>query len=270
MSGQQDWRIGTNGEDYLLHRDKQLAVADRRPVIRRGADLVGPGIGAGAVRLDDLNNLLGTFNGYYSSVPGALNAPDAHLPVGQRESFVGYVVSDPELGGRQVFTGLTSGTEYSRTFYRSPTDPEALGWSPWSGQRILPSAEGFDKVDTTVQVNLSVMLAAPALNVIGEPGIYERSEAGVRINKPGVYTGMIQVGDLAGSTVANLFVYLPRGGTTTMIGHLNVPLAQTFYIPFTVSATDSNQGFSVVGYHNSAQQRDMWWRFSCTRLGDAT
>lgn len=121
-----DWRIPTDAATYLSHQQKRTNFAERRPVIRRASDLVGPGIGAHAVRLTDYNNLLSTFNGYYSSAPETTNAP----PGG--EAFVGYVISDAELGGLQVFTGLTTGTEYRRTFTRNPTDPELITWGSWA------------------------------------------------------------------------------------------------------------------------------------------
>jgi len=121
----QNWRTDIDAGDYFGQQKKTLAMADRRPVIRRAADLVGPGIGANTVRITDYNNLLATFNGFYSSASGADNAPNAD------ENFVGYVVSDAEFGGRQVFTGLTSGATYSRLFNRSLADPELIGWSAW-------------------------------------------------------------------------------------------------------------------------------------------
>lgn len=127
----ENWRTETRAEDYFLHRQKKLDLADRRPVIRTASDLVGPGIGAFATRLDDFNNLLATFNGFYSAAADATNAPDAALPT-TAEPFVGFVVSDAELGGLQVFTGLDTGTEYRRTFLRSPIDPESINWGLWA------------------------------------------------------------------------------------------------------------------------------------------
>lgn len=127
MSNVQNWRTETNATDYFGQQKKQLQVADRRPVIRRASDLVGPGINTYAIRIDDFNNLLATFNGFYSALAGAFNAPNTE------ENFVGHVASDAELGGVQVFTGLTSGFTYTRLFNRSPADPELIGWTGWVG-----------------------------------------------------------------------------------------------------------------------------------------
>ncbi len=125
MSDSENWRIGQDAKDYFLHTQKKLDLADRRPVIRNSLDLVGPGIGALAVRIEDYNALLVTFNGYYSSAPGAANAPNTTDP------FVGYVISDGELGGIHVFTSLLSGDEYRRVFVRSPGDSEVISWGAW-------------------------------------------------------------------------------------------------------------------------------------------
>lgn len=263
--GTQGWREETDAGDYFLHQQKQLQVADRRPVIKKGSDLVGPGIAANAVRITDFDNLLATFNGYYSAAPGALGAPNT------TEAFVGFVISDATLGGRQVFTGLTSGIEYSRTFTRSPVDPEALGWSNWTGQRILPSlSSGTDTTLTTVNSGVATVLVAPSVSVIGEPGVYDRSDAGVRVYKQGVYTGDIHVGStLSGVTGGQLFFYRPDGNQTIMLGQTGVAFDNTVRIPFTCWATDGLQGFSLLVYHTSGADRDFWYRISITRVGDA-
>lgn len=124
MSNEENWRTTTDAGDYFGKQNKKLAVADRRPVIRKPSDLVGPGIGAAAIRIDDFNNVLATYNGYYASVDGALNAPAAG-------SFVGITVMDSELGGVQQFDSLSSGLNYRRRFLRNPSDPESISWGAW-------------------------------------------------------------------------------------------------------------------------------------------
>lgn len=259
---EQNWRTEVKAEDYFAHAKKAAQITERRPVPRT-SDLVGPGIGATAVRITDYNDLLATFNGFFSSAPGAAGAPNA------TEAFVGNVFSDAELGGVQTFTGLTSGTEYRRSFTRSPIDPETIGWGEWRGQRIPPTAQGYSVNLTSVADGELAVLAAPALVTIGEPGIYEASSAGVRILKQGVYTGSIQVGDENFDTIAGLSVYRPNGDTTSEIYRANVPLSNTVHIPFTVWATDELQGFSVLASHAEGSSRTLWWRFNCTRIGDA-
>lgn len=125
----QNWRVEVDAEDYFGHQRKQLNIADRRPVIRRPSDLVGPGIAQAAVRIEDFNELLVTYNGFFSAAEGATNAPSL---VG---AHVGWVSSDDELGGVQLFTNLASGVVYRRVFNRTQTDPfshTALIWGVWA------------------------------------------------------------------------------------------------------------------------------------------
>lgn len=125
----QNWRVPTDAEDYFLQRQKQLNIADRRPVIRRAGDLVGPGIGSGATRIIDFNDVLAMFNGFYSAAAGAYNAPPAP---GAAQAFVGFVVSDASLGGVQEFYGLRDGILRRRVFTRSPADATSITWGEWA------------------------------------------------------------------------------------------------------------------------------------------
>lgn len=260
----QKWRTDTNALDYFGHQKKQLEVADRRPVIRKASDLVGPGIGAGTVRITDYNDLLATFNGYYSSAPGADSAPNA------TDQFVGYTLSDAEFGGSQTFTSLDTGIEYTRRFERSPVDAEAIAWGVWTGDtHVIAAAQGYTEVDTNVLSSSASYLYAPLINTIGSD-TFERTDSTIKVKRQGVYTGSIQIGDRTGDVVlTNLAIYRPDVNTTRGLVQLAVPIAPTVHIPFTVWATDGLQGFSVVVTHAAGSPRDLWWRFSCTRIGDA-
>ena len=265
MSGQ-DWRIETDADAYFTHQKKETDLATRRPVPRKGADIgLGPGIGASTVRITDFSDLLATFNGYYSSLPGAAGAPN------DTDSFVGYVVSDSELGGRQKFTSMESGIEYSRTFYRSATDPESLGWSDWTGQRVPPTATGYERVSSWARPGSADLIAPPQITTVGDPDVYERSEGGIRIRRQGVYTGHIQVGDYNGDSTGDVYPSVPDGVDLIMLGELGRNLATTVSIPFTVIALDANQGFSLTFVLDDSftTGREVWWRFACTRVGDA-
>ena len=123
---QQNWRNETNATDYFTNQQKQLTVADRRPVIRRAVDLVGPGVAATAVRIVDFLDPLAQFNGFFSALHTALGRP----PVEQ--SYVGYVSADAELGGVQMFFGLSDGLCYTRVFSRNPYDPDDITWGTWT------------------------------------------------------------------------------------------------------------------------------------------
>lgn len=129
MSGQ-NWRMdgetGVDAGDYFLRQKKQGELADRRPVIRRPSDLVGPGIAATAVRITDFDNVLATFNGFFSAAEGATNAPT------DDQAYVGWVSGDAELGGAQVFCGLLDNDMWRRTFRRNPSDSATVYWTAWT------------------------------------------------------------------------------------------------------------------------------------------
>lgn len=125
MNDTANWRTPVNAEDYFGAQKKSTTVADRRPLIRKASDLVGPGISAFAVRVTDWNDLLATFDGYFSSEAGADFAPNA------TDQFVGHVASDVEFGGTQVLTSLASGIVYRRAFVRAAFDSEAIEWGTW-------------------------------------------------------------------------------------------------------------------------------------------
>lgn len=125
----QNWRTEVDAQDYFGHQKKQLNLADRRPVIRRPSDLVGPGINIHATRITNFNDPLVTFNGFFSAAPAATNAPT------NTGAYIGWVSSDAELGGIQLFTNLNNGTTYRRTFTRNALDPDshsALIWGAWA------------------------------------------------------------------------------------------------------------------------------------------
>lgn len=139
MSGEQNWRIPngkTQAETYLGNQQRRNDIADRRPVIRKASDLgLGPGISAAAVPITDFNNLLATYNGYYSAAQGAVNSPN---PL---DKLVGTVVMDSATGGVQRFTGLLTGIDYKRAFIRNPSDPESISWGAWqTGPGDVPIA----------------------------------------------------------------------------------------------------------------------------------
>lgn len=121
----QNWRDSKEIEDYLLHQQKQQDLNNRRPVIRRAADLVGPGIAATAVRVTNFNDLLAQYDGFFSAAPGALNAPDSE------QGFIGFIASDAELGGVQILFGLTDQMMYRRVFTRNAADPDFIAWGAW-------------------------------------------------------------------------------------------------------------------------------------------
>lgn len=120
-----NWPVPATLEAYLSQQQRKSAIADRRPVIRRPGDLMGPGLAALAIPVNDLDDPLAQFNGFFSVTSGALHAPSAG-------SFVGYTASDGDLGGVQMLTRLSDGVTYSRVFNRAPSDPDYVVWGAWA------------------------------------------------------------------------------------------------------------------------------------------
>lgn len=143
MSG----RIETNQFEYFQGQKKKLELADRRPVTKRASELVGPGISGQAVRITDFTDVLATYDGFFSSAPGAIGAPDP------TSAYIGHVVSDALIGGTQTFTSLTNNVIYQRTFLRNPADPAVIYWGSWNpfGQ----SAAGSISIPTALGPNES-------------------------------------------------------------------------------------------------------------------
>lgn len=123
---EENWRVPVDAGDYFGAQKKRMDMAQRRPAPRRLSDLVGPGIGANAVRIDDFNGDLAVFNGFFSAAAGTANAPTGDA------AYVGFVASDLELGGVQTFTSLLTGDTYRRTFTRNVNDTNWVTWSSWA------------------------------------------------------------------------------------------------------------------------------------------
>lgn len=264
----QNWRIsgetGADAGDYFSHQKKQLQVADRRPVIRRASDLVGPGIASQAVRVSDLNGELATFNGYYSVSVGTNGAPNSV------ENFIGFTIADAEFGGQQKFTGLTSGTEYNRTFIRNPSDETSIVYSPWSGQRVLPTAVGRAINPREVLPDDETTLQSPNLTYTdGGEETFEPTTNGIRFLRTGVYTGHVQVGVNSGVTTASVRVFVPQDTGRYDYNHLGTILGPSAYYPFTCWVTIPFGMLNVSVEHSEASPRDIWFRAGITRLGDA-
>jgi hypothetical protein len=267
MSGQvQNWRPETDGADYFLHQKKQLQVADRRPVIRRPSDLVGPGINSSAVRITDYNDALATFNGYYSSEPGASNAPN------ETDSFIGFVAMDDALGGKQIFTSLSTGEDYTRVFLRNPSDPSAILWGQWRPTEYQPPTLYSTDTAVTLTPDLAITpLTVPDTADFGTPDTFERVSTAVNILRPGVYSGyMLFNAYLTGYVLTNMFVDYPAGDTIQRDTRIGLNTQNGIYVPlhFWSSVTT---GFLQVSIEQDtgSDHSVIWSRLSLSRIGEA-
>ena len=267
----QNWRTDVDAGDYFLHQKKQLQIADRRPVIRRASDIVGPGIGEAAYRLTDLNDPIALFNGYYSTAAGAGGAPTPDEP------FIGYVVSDATLAGVQVFTGLISGTEYRRTFTRDAVSPDVILWGVWSGgDRVPATCEAPVGLYTPIPAAAGVVGAyavnAPTtLNLWGPENYYERTPSTITILEHGIYTGVVRLHVASpGIAVQELQFSVPDGlgGVSHQVVVPGAAIDGVTSFAFTCRAL-GGEGFGVAVRHSLTNPQNFAWSLSCTRTGDA-
>lgn len=272
MSGQ-NWRTEVDAIDHFGHQKKRVELEQRRPVIRKASDLVGPGIGASAVQVTDFNDTLATFNGFFSAIPGALNAPDAALPLAAREPFVGTTSSDSALGGRQTVIGLETAFEYTRIFVRNPSDESSISWGVWHGTERVPASVSSSGAytDTSVPSGSPVSLAPPAITTIGASGTYSRSSESINILRPGVYTGVMHVtgftADELTLTVAQ--VQHPHFNNIRSVSLGPTPIVPTLTIPLTFWTTGDLQQIRILVMHQAGAPRYVTWRnLTITRIGD--
>lgn len=260
MSGEQGWRTDVDAQTYFGSQKKQLAVADRRPVPRNASDLgLGPGFASSAVLITDFNDILATYNGFFSSPVGAANAPNT------TEAFVGSVTMDSTLGGVQSFTGMglkgttgRAGETYRRRFQRNPSDPESIIWGAWETSYRSPFAR---QTATATPFELaaagSIGVPMPALTTT-DPEVYERTSdnMGIRIKRPGVYSGEM-IWYSIGSSPAKMTLYLPDNAGTrasergTPSGVNVAPFHFRLTSPtgiFSASYSATGSGASVYGY----------------------
>lgn len=70
-------RIIQGMDDWMRSTEKRLSHEERRPVIRRASDLLGPGFtGPYATEVTDWNAEEARYNGFFYSDVGADNSPD--------------------------------------------------------------------------------------------------------------------------------------------------------------------------------------------------
>lgn len=147
-NSEQNWRPQVTAEDFLQQSEKRLQFESRRPRLNRAADLVGPGISAYTRRLDDFDDDLATYDGYFSALADAANGPVA-------ADLTGFVSSDEFFGGIQTFWTVDcedGPTVYNRSFCRAPDDPTIITYSDWvegAGGGGTPDDTGW--IDATLE-----------------------------------------------------------------------------------------------------------------------
>ena len=132
MGGQNNWRTGITGEDWMRGMEKRVLHEERRPQIRTASDILGPGIAPYCIRIEDWNAPETLFNGFWYSEPGAFNAPKSD------RYWIGYSLAIEGGWGIERVTeyfGDTTDVAWPRQVWvrKFWTDtPDALRqWSAW-------------------------------------------------------------------------------------------------------------------------------------------
>jgi hypothetical protein len=266
----QNWRTEINASDYLGAQKKLLEGVQRRPV-RDPSSLVGPGIGKSATRITDFNDILATYDGYYSALSTAAHAPT------NTENFVGHVVMDDVLGGVQVFTGMTTHKEYTRVFRRLAGDAQTIDWSSvWTTPTtIQPAASGELINSTTVAGYGGAALLPPDLSTVGDASTFvavtSGASTGIRIAKTGVYTGHATIQSAAPNTNVSFRVPSPLTAYyETLWLYQNLGNISPLIIPFTFFTAETTRAVQVVLTNQTGTAFNANWAIHISRIGDVS
>lgn len=269
MAGEQNWRPETRAEDYFGNQQKTLDMNNRRPVIRRAADLVGPGIDSAAVRITNFNDPLATFNGYYSAEPTAKNGPTT------AERVVGFTVMDTEFGGVQTFTGLATKTRWTRVFTRRAGDTTKIDWGQWETGSANAPTGGVDSYlfstsSTTVGVPSGQVSALymPSVTVLGDQNTFQRNQTNITFTRSGIYAGAVRI---FASTAPTWTVTMnrPDGLANSQTNDSGVKMPYWIPLYMHVSQGDNGSYLTIAASHGEATTVNASVnRLYLARLGD--
>lgn len=252
MAGEQNWRPETRAEDYFGNQQKTLDMNNRRPVIRRAADLVGPGIDSSAVRITNFNDPLATFNGYYSAEPTAKNGPTA------AERVVGFTVMDTEFGGVQTFTGLATKTRWTRVFTRRAGDTTKIDWGQWETGATNKPTGGVDSYlfstsATSVPVPSGQVSALymPTVTVLGDQTTFQRNATNITFTRAGIYAGAVRI-FASGSPTWTVTMNRPDGTTNAQTNDSGTKMPHWIPLYMHVSRGDDGRYLTIAVSHDAA------------------
>lgn len=118
--------ITIDAADWMRDKEKRLAHEEARPQIKDASDLMGPGLAATAIQVQDWSSDEAAFNGLLFSQPTAANSPDT------ARWWIGTVIATPDGFGTQTvreFRGALQPTDrYVREF---STAADVRSYGPW-------------------------------------------------------------------------------------------------------------------------------------------
>lgn len=149
MVQDKNWSPPSTGADVMGQMEKRVRREERRPLVRKAADLMGPSLGPYAVEVEDLNDEAATFNGILSVPIGALNGPLSTVPL------VGEVHGIAGVGGRQTLSTYRAIDAPHRTWartYNYIAGTTTIIWGDWVEGAGADSDEGRG---TTTERNIA-------------------------------------------------------------------------------------------------------------------
>lgn len=144
-----NWPTVETAEAFIRNTNRRLDRSERRASPVSASALMGPGMGAQAIRLVDWNDEIATFNGFFWTEAGALNTPvievfdineDTGMPEGDPVilppmDWSGMVVArDDGTGSQHIWNTDQPEMMYSRVrnYWPNPDDPTApVVFSEW-------------------------------------------------------------------------------------------------------------------------------------------
>lgn len=113
MGQENDYPIAYDAEGVMRHMEKRLRHEERRPSVRKAADLLGPGLGPHAVTIDDLDGDVAAFNAIVFAPIGTTNSPDP------AKDWIGEVIATAAEGGRQTLSTFRAADSPHETWVRA-------------------------------------------------------------------------------------------------------------------------------------------------------
>jgi len=143
MGGVNNQRTTITAADWMRQMEKRLLREERRPLIRKASDIMGPGLGPFTMQTWNWDAPETSFNGMFFSAPGALNGPDDTM------YWIGETQGTADGAGYQQVTdfdpvtGAAMGACKIRYFY-TPVSGGARVFTDWgdcgAGSSVAPTA----------------------------------------------------------------------------------------------------------------------------------
>jgi hypothetical protein len=133
--GYQDWPQPTDAMEAFRQTEKRMQRQERRPVVQKASDLLGPGIAPHAVEVPSWRDSAAAFNGFYWTQPGATkDAPDAdHFWIGQTTA------SSDGFGIQRVLTFHETAYFPPKVYWRQfvNVSGSVINYGTWQSEKVI-------------------------------------------------------------------------------------------------------------------------------------